>query len=269
MFNSCLSWLKYRDTDSATGKTRLGTISFKLVSPSHGWALREANDSAGHSPSSVTSLQTSIVSSLIGKIIISFNFFKCSDGNTGPLGSSHNLADARHWSHALFHGVYDLSGLKHLYQSIRHNWRCQKYCKCWEYGPLLHLHGMSMTDKHKPRWFKQYAGDKDVCGMRWCWSVLRAGRLSSSGPSSLTWPRSSLPAWMTTPRPMMLLMPLRLSQWSSMSMVATPDTSASMLPRSPTCLDSSPGAPWLTFRVHFVNEVLQWQCVLFCLPEVG
>ena len=156
MFNSCLSWLQYRDTDSATGKTRLGKVSFKLVSPSNSWALREANDGAGHSPSSVTSLQTSIVSSLNGKIIISFNFFKCSDGdgNTGPLGSSHNLADSRHWSHALFHGVYDSSGLKHLYQSIRHNWRCQKYCKCREYERSFMLHlpcpspptCMSMTD---------------------------------------------------------------------------------------------------------------------------
>lgn len=57
-------------------------------------------------------------------------------------------------------------------------------------------------------------------------------------------PKSSASACTTTVRPKMLKFPASDKCLSSMSTLATPFSSAMMLPKSPACLTASVGAPW-------------------------
>ena len=65
--------------------------------------------------------------------------------------------------------------------------------------------------------------------------------LSSSPPR----PRSSTPSWMTMALLSTLVSPLSFTRWSSILTTAFLSSSAATLPRSPTCLSTTPGAPWL------------------------
>lgn len=57
-------------------------------------------------------------------------------------------------------------------------------------------------------------------------------------------PRSSTSLWITTARPMMLLVPAKLISWSENLVSANPSSLALTLPRSPTWRTWSFGAPW-------------------------
>ena len=58
-------------------------------------------------------------------------------------------------------------------------------------------------------------------------------------------PRSSTPAWTTKDLPKTVFSPKSVTRWSSISYLATPSSPAVTFPRSPTCLSSLSGAPWV------------------------
>ena len=146
------------------------------------WILstRKSNDSTANSGSSISSLQASIISTLItNKMINSFNtLWSCND-------------NAGFETKAVDGGDKSQECVNISLKTIGNWWRCH-----W-----MHT----------------------------------------------TFPMSSWPAWMTKPLPMMLLIPLRLTMVSMMLMLATPLLSATMFPRSPTCLVSSSGAPCFNY----------------------
>jgi len=56
-------------------------------------------------------------------------------------------------------------------------------------------------------------------------------------------PKSSVPAWITTVLPKIEFWPINLTNKSCLEPLAIPDASVVTLPKSPTCLLSSSGAP--------------------------
>ncbi len=58
-------------------------------------------------------------------------------------------------------------------------------------------------------------------------------------------PKSSVPEWTTTVLPRIEFGPINLINLSVVEPSAKPLASVEMLPKSPTCLTSSPGAPWV------------------------
>ena len=61
-------------------------------------------------------------------------------------------------------------------------------------------------------------------------------------------PKSSWPAWTTTVLPRIEVGPISLTKLSVLEPLATPSALVGMLPKSPTCLFSSSGAPWVFLK---------------------
>lgn len=73
-------------------------------------------------------------------------------------------------------------------------------------------------------------------------------------------PKSSIFSWITKPRPTMFLGPPNEISRSWNLNRATPDSSACTLPRSPTCLTASVGAPWSCYRLNLTTKSVRKFC---------
>lgn len=113
-------------------------------------------------------------------------------------------------------------------RSLRKRFDRQRYQ--WIYSARDH-HGLNHLDQHEPNW-----GRIIICIGFQFWKNFENKLLT------------------TNERPMMVFNPVNDILESLISIRAVPDSSATIFPRSPTCLSSSSGAPW----------VLEWG--LKCAP---
>uniref|UniRef100_A0A0E9XAF8 Uncharacterized protein n=1 Tax=Anguilla anguilla TaxID=7936 RepID=A0A0E9XAF8_ANGAN len=97
------------------------------------------------------------------------------------------------------------------------------------------------------QWFQLHGGwGRGYCVMPITPQANRAPALPVFRLSSLPpLPRSSAFSWITMVRPMIDWGPVSVSILSLMSILATPSSPAVTLPKSPTCLTSSLGPPWV------------------------